>query len=67
MKTSEELAKVGMSAFVIWFGGGFLIFFVSWLTEASVSPTFWKLFALVFGAGGLGCFVAAVVCGIWED
>lgn len=66
MKPSIFLAKAGGTAWVILAGGSVILVLLHWLGVIDAQLFGWRIFATLFGVGGLVCFVGAGILAIWE-
>lgn len=67
MKASEFFFKLGGTAWLLGVGGAILIGILHGLGVMNAERVEWRLFGLVFGAGGLAAMIISGVCSIWES
>jgi hypothetical protein len=67
MKPSNFFLKAGGTLWVIFAGVAIIMVLLQWLRVAGTEMFDWRIFAIIFGVGGVACFVLAGVLAIWEE
>jgi hypothetical protein len=67
MKLSEFFFKVGGTAWLLFAGAAVLIFLLHWLGAVNATRMDWRLYGIMFGAGGLAAMILGGVCAIWDQ
>lgn len=66
MKFSELLFKTGGTLWLLLVGGTIIFMLLHWLDVIDANSFNWKMFAAVFGVGGLCAYLLAGVLIVWD-